>query len=78
MAEEDQEKHLDPKLKAASVLKHKGMTALQRQAEHQATQLRKLIFQEKEMEQEQVAASEQQAQAAQARCPSKFLQAADA
>ena len=34
MAEEDQEKHLDPKLKAASVMKRKGMTALQRQAEH--------------------------------------------
>lgn len=49
MAEEDQEKHLDAKLKPAPVMEHNGMTALQRQAEHQATQLRKLIFQEKEM-----------------------------
>jgi len=73
-AESQEENLLEAKLKAASVMEHKGKTALQRQAEHQAAELQKLIVQQKEMEQKQVSALEKQIKATQAKSP-KFLSA---
>eukprot|EP00913_Durusdinium_trenchii_P031101 g29124.t2 len=61
-----EEKHLQAKLKAAATMERRGMTALQRQAEHQAAQLRKMIADEKQMEQEQVAALEHEIREAKA------------
>jgi len=52
--EQEQEKHLQAKLQAANLMERRGKTALQRQAEHQAAKLRKMIQDEKAMEQEQV------------------------
>eukprot|EP00435_Cladocopium_sp_Y103_P058345 s1128_g20.t1 len=70
-AEAEEENHLEAKLKAASVMEHKGKAALQRQAEHQAAELQRLIVQQKELEQKQVSALEKQIKATQAKSPSK-------
>ncbi|CAE7676999.1 cfap36 [Symbiodinium microadriaticum] len=51
---QQKEAHLQAKIRAANLMERRGKTALQRQAEHQAAKLKKMIADEKSMEREQV------------------------
>ncbi|CAE7945630.1 PKS40, partial [Symbiodinium necroappetens] len=50
---QQKEAHLQAKIRAANLMERRGKTALQRQAEHQAAKLKKMIADEKSMEREQ-------------------------
>ncbi|CAE7382784.1 Comt [Symbiodinium natans] len=52
---QQKEARLQAKIRAANLMERRGKTALQRQAEHQAAKLKKMIADEKSMEREQVA-----------------------
>eukprot|EP00439_Symbiodinium_sp_Y106_P073510 s644_g13.t2 len=52
---QQKEAHLQAKIRAANLMERRGKTAIQRQAEHQAAKLKKMIVDEKSMEREQVA-----------------------